>query len=257
MKKATSQQLAHIPLAKIEPSNYQRPINTARVDSIVQNFDEAKLGTLTVSRRDGRYIAVDGQHRLMALRALDYTHAVCLILTDLTPQDEAKYFRNQDQDKRPLRPLDFFKAGLIEKDEKCIKINEIVGANSFKIGFATNDFFHIGAIQALFTIVDDYGYDILDSTLSLIAAIWLETPKATRGECLLGVAEFVSRYTINVADLDDHLRTRFLPVWYEYKQVVGRAQQSQKARNHFCRILVKHYNKGFGGNSSKRLKWID
>jgi len=248
-----------VALAKIEPSDYQRPTEDSRVDSIVQNFDEAKLGTLTVSKRDGRIFAIDGQHRLAALRILGYTHAVCEVLTGLTYEDEADYFRKQGDDKKALRPLDLFKAGLIANDAKCLAIEEIVRSNSFRIGFAQNDFSQIGAIQALFAIVNDYGYEILDDTLSFIANTWFQMTKATRGECLLGVAEFLNRYgnTIEPADLDEQLSNRFLPAWYEYRDVVGRAQQSKKARNAFCRVLVKHFNKGLGSKSKKRIKWVD
>lgn len=258
-KKATNQQFSYVALAKIEPSDYQRPTEDSRVDSIVKNFDEAKLGTLTISKRDGRYFAIDGQHRLAALRILSYTHAVCEILTGLTHEDEADYFRRQGEDKRALRPLDLFKAGLIAKDANCLAIEEIVRSNSFQIGFAVNDFAQIGAVQALFTIADEYGYEILDDTLSFISNTWFQMVKATRGECLLGVAEFLNRYgnIIDPTDLDEQLSNRFLSTWYEYRDVVGRTQLSKKARNTFCRVLVKHYNKGLGSKSKKRIKWVD
>jgi hypothetical protein len=139
-KKITKQRFAFIALARIEPSAYQRTTNSAQVDGIVKNFDEAKLGTLTVSQRDGKIFVIDGQHRLSALRRLQYTHAPCEVLTGLTYEQEAEYFRTQGNGKRALKPLDLFKAGLISEDAKCLRINEIVKANSFTIGFAYKNF---------------------------------------------------------------------------------------------------------------------
>ena len=254
-KKSTNQRFAFIPLAKIEPSPYQRATKTSQVDSIVKNFDEAKLGTLTVSQRDGIYSIIDGAHRLSALRTLEYTHALCEIFTGLTFEQESEYFRTQGQDKWALKPIDLFNAGIIAGDDKCLKINEIVKTNSFQIGFSCKNFFQIGAIHALFTIVDDYGFETLDNTLCLLANTWAGIAKASGGECLLGVAEFVHRY--GVSEFDKRLCDSFSVVWYEYKESTRRSQNSIKARKTFCRILVEHYNKGLGSNNKKRLKWED
>jgi len=252
-KKSTNQRLAYIPLAKIEPSDYQRATKSTQVSNIVKNFDEAKLGTLTVSHRDGKYYIIDGAHRLSALRTLHYTHAICEILTGLTHEQEADYFRTQGVDKRALRPLDLFKAGIIADNKKCITIEEIVRDNSFQIGFSHKDFNQIGAVKTLFTIVDDYGYEVLDDTLCLIANTWMGIPKAVCSDSLLGVAEFVSIY--GVGDFDRRLCDCFPAIWYEYREAVRNSQKTIKARKHFCRILVEHYNKGLGARSKKRLKW--
>ncbi|MCL1883947.1 MAG: ParB N-terminal domain-containing protein [Defluviitaleaceae bacterium] len=251
-KKVTNQRFSLVPLAKIEPSDYQRSTKAAQVENIVKNFDEAKLGTLTLSKRDGKYYIIDGAHRLSALRRLQYTHAVCEVLTGLTHEQEAEYFRTQGVDKRALRPLDLFKAGLIAENWKCVMIDQIVKDNSFQIGFAYKDFNQIGAIQALFTIFDDYGFGVLDETLFTIANAWAGIPKAVCSDSLLGVAEFVSTY--NVDDFASRLFKCFPAIWREYREAVRNSQNSIKARRHFCRILVEHYNKGLHARSKKRLK---
>ena len=254
-KKTTSQRFAYIPLTSIEPSEYQRATSPSQVGNIVNNFDEAKLGTLTVSTRNGRHFIIDGQHRLSALRILNYTHALCETLTGLTAQQEADLFRRQDQDKRALKPPDLFKAGIVARDEKCLRINKIVKSNGFRIGFSCKDFYQIAAIHALFTIVDDYGFNTLNDTLCLLANTWAGIAKATSGDCLLGVAEFVHRY--GTYDFDKRLCDSFYIVWYEYREAISRTQQSLKARKIFCRILVSHYNKGLPSNSKQRLKRED
>ena len=252
-KKTTKQKYAFVPLTQIEPGDYQRATNFVQVKNIVRNFDEAKLGTLTLSRRDGKYYIIDGAHRLSALRALGYTHALCEILEGLTYKDEADYFRRQGQDKRALRPIDLFKAGIIAGDEMCIGIREIVDSNDFKIGFNNKDFYQIGAVDALFTIVKEYGFAVLDDTLCLIANTWLEIPKATSGDCLLGVAEFVNKY--GMASFAERLDNRFSIIWHEYRETGKSARNSAKARKLFCRTLVKYYNRGLGSKSKDRLIW--
>ena len=254
-KKTTSQHIAMIALADMLPCDYQRSTNEAQVASIVKRFDEAKLGALVVSEHDGKYHVIDGAHRAKALRRLGYTHASCIVLTGLTYEQEADYFRKQNQDKRSLTPLDLFKAGLDAKDERCVKINRIVKANGFDVGKGNKDFYRIAAIHTLVTITVEYGYDVLDETLFLIANTWAGIPRASHSESLLGVAEFIRRY--GLVDFCDRLKDKFSVIWYDYSEAM-RAQGSigtTTSRLKFCRILVLHYNKGINANSKKHLKW--
>jgi hypothetical protein len=255
-EKTTTQRIRLIPLSEMEPeSGYQRATNPAQVQSIVRNFDESKLGTLTVSARDGKFHIIDGAHRSRALRELGYSHASCVVLTGLTFEQEAEYFRNQNQDKRLIRPMEFFKAGLISGNEQCVRIYRIAKLNGFNIGTGKKDFYTIEAIQTLFTIIDDYGYEILDDTLSLIAEAWTGILRASQSESLIGVAEFVSRY--GTADFAARMKEKFSVIYYEYTEAARTRSSSKSARHKFCRILVEHYNKGLANKSKKRLTWED
>ena len=254
--KTTSQRIQLIALSEMEPeSGYQRATNPTQVDNIVNKFDETKLGTIIVSERDGKYHIIDGAHRSKALRKLGYSHVPCVVLAGLTFEQEAEYFRNQNQDKRLIKPMEFFKAGLISGDEQCVNIYRIVRSNGFHIGNGNKDFLKIGAIQALFTITNEYGYETLDDTLCLIACTWGGVAKASQAESLLGVAEFVSRY--GIVDFAERMKDKFSVVLYDYTEAVHvRASSSSvTSRKKFCQVLVKHYNKGLANNSRKRLKW--
>lgn len=251
--KTTNQRLEHIALASCAPTNYQRATSDAQVAKIVRDFDESKLGALTVSLRDGKYHIVDGLHRSKALKTLGYTHALCVVLTCLTYEQEADFFRKQNQNKRGIVTFDDFRAGLEANDEMCVRVNAIVKDNDFEIG--RGGFFKIAAIQALFTIVRDYGYDTLDDTLCLIASTWSGIPKASQCESLLGVAEFVHRY--GMVDFAERLKDKFSVVYYDYTEAmrVRGSIGTATSRGKFCRVLVEHYNKGLRGVSKKRLRW--
>jgi hypothetical protein len=253
--KTTSQSIRQIALSDMEPeSGYQRATNPTQVENIVRRFDETKLGTLTVSERDGKYHIIDGAHRSKALRKLGYTHAPCVVFTGLTFEQEAEYFRSQNQDKRLIKPIEFFKAGLVSGDEQCVTINRIIRSNGFRVGNGNKDFYKIAAIQALFTIADEYGFETLDDTLCLLACTWNGVPKASQAESLLGVAEFVSRY--GIVDFAERMKDKFSAVFYDDTEVARtRATSSAISRRKFCRVLVEHYNRGLANNSKKRLKW--
>jgi len=242
--KATSQNIQYIAIADMEPeSGYQRATNPAQVSSIASKFNETRLGTLTVSARGGRYHVVDGAHRAKALRILGYTHAPCVVLTGLTFEQEADYFRRQSEDRRLIKPMEFFKAGLASGDERCHSINQIIKSNGFRVGSGKRDFFRISAVKALLTIADEYGEGTLNATLGLIARAWSTYRKASQSETLLGVAEFLSRYaTINFAEL---MGKRFPAVFRDYaKTARTRASAGSKAaREKFCSAIVYHYNR--------------
>ena len=91
--KATSQTIRLLSVNELQVGGYQRPTNAAQVEKIVANFDEARLGLPIVSAREGRYHLLDGAHRVAAMRKIGYSHAMCIVLTGLTYQDEAEYFR--------------------------------------------------------------------------------------------------------------------------------------------------------------------
>jgi len=254
--KHTTQKVEYIALNLIEPGIYQRQTIPSVVTGIVKHFDEARLGMLIASSRDGKFYLIDGAHRLSALRTLGYTHALCIVLTNMTCVDEANFFRNQDKNKRFLKPIDLFNAGLVANDEQCLKINEILKSNGFQVSKARNRFSEIAAVNTLFEIYNEYGHRVLDDTLRIIAKTWHGLSKATQSECLLGVAEFVNRY--GMVDFSERLCSKFTTIWNHYTEALQMrgVGGSRSNRKKFCRVLVEHYNKGFPNKSKGRLKLI-
>jgi hypothetical protein len=251
-----NQTIKPVSLADCVHTNYQRPTSNSQVEKISGKFNEAKLGVLTVSLRDGKYHIIDGLHRSAVLKKLGYTHAYCAVLTGMTYEQEAEYFRRQNEDKRIITTFDDFKAGLEAKDELCVKMNEIAGANGFQIGRG-NSFYRIESIKALSTIVKDYGYGVLDDTLCLLANTWADIARASQYESLLGVAEFVSRY--GMADFSERLKDKFAVIIYDYSDAMrfAGAAGSGASRKKFCKALVAHYNKGLRSNQRAYLHWED
>jgi len=254
--KATNQRIELINLDDCAPAGYQRPTSPTQVAKIVKKFNEAKLGVLTVSLRGGNYYIIDGLHRSAALKELGYSHTPCVVLTGMTYEDEAEFFRMQNENKRPIATLEDFNCGIESKDPICLKINEIVKANSFTIGNGRS-FFQIASVLGLYTIVKDYNYQVLDDTLCLLANTWSEFRKASQYECLLGVAEFVSRY--GLAEFSERLRDKFYAISYDYAEAmrVQGCAGTTTSRKKFCRALVIHYNKGLRSDSKRRLEWED
>ncbi len=255
IEKATSQTIFELPIGALQVGGYQRPTNTAQVDKIVAHFDEAKLGLPIVSERSGQYHLLDGAHRVAALRRLGYTHAKCLVLTGLSYQDEAEYFRTQNQNSRPLTIYNQFKAGLEAGDEQCVQIDRITRANGFTVGMSNRSFNSISAIHALTTVCTVYGYDTLDKTLGVLRATWEGINNVIRREFLVGTAEFVHQF--GISQFPERMRFRSIAeIWQDYLAESSHfnCKSSDPAmRKAFCRVLVRHYNRGLNANSKKRL----
>ena len=254
--KYTNQTIQSLPVEELRLGGYQRPTNTAQVDKIAASFDEAKLGMIVVSERDGQYHLLDGAHRTAALRKLGYTHAMCIVLRGLTYADEADYFRSQNLNVRPLTKYNLFKAGLEAGDKVCVHIDEICRANGYMVSMSSRGFNNISAIYALTTICAVYGYSCLDATLKLIRATWEGVSNATRREFLVGIAEFVHRF--GPADFAARMRYKNIAeIWQDYLAETSHSNRQTcdpAMRKAFCRVLVRHYNKGLASNSRKRLE---
>lgn len=255
IEKATNQTILQLPIGMLQVGGYQRPTNTAQVDKIAAHFDEAKLGLPIVSERDGQYHLLDGAHRVAALRKIGYTHAKCLVLTGLSYQDEAEYFRTQNQNSRPLTRYNQYKAGLESGNEQCVQIDRIAHVNGFNVGMSYKNFNSIAAIHALTTICSVYGYDTLEKTLGLLRATWEGINNVTRREFLVGTAEFVHRF--GTAQFAERMKFRSIAeIWQDYLAESSHSNRNSSdpaMRKAFCHVLIRHYNRGLSANSKKRL----
>jgi hypothetical protein len=178
------------------------------------------------------------------------------VLTGLTYEQEAELFARQNEDARKLTMLDYYKAGVIAKNDVCLRIEKILSDNGFQIGKG-NDFKKISAVQTLNIILDEYGDKVLDETLCLIANTWNGLPRVTTRDFLIGTAEFVHRY--GMRDFAERLKDKYAIICYEYGEAVRRRalliNTHNTIRRNFCRVLVDQYNKGLRSNQKAYLKW--
>lgn len=259
------QNIKTIPLNRIVIGDYQREPSCRRVERIINEFNPAKLGILVVNdRQDGTYAIIDGQNRLSALRAIGITEASCFVLIGLTQEQEADYFRKQNQNHVNLTNYDLYHAGVVAKDTHYLMLKETLaryGYQAHKISAPR----HVTAVAALTKIVALYGFDVLDQTFAFISATWDGDSTAVRREMLAGIADFASRFASKVSP--DLFSTRMcdkIPgtLFYEYRR---RCEGRATFRNAFnplmrrtcCVVLMEAFNKGLGSTSRIRLVMED
>lgn len=113
-------------VAEIAVGTYQRPLSTAHVRRIVNQFDYKLLGLPVISiRKDGSAFVVDGQHRLAALAQLGIKDVQCQILREENSTAEARLFIKVNTVKTRLNGVDKFFASVTANDPYALACQQV------------------------------------------------------------------------------------------------------------------------------------
>lgn len=244
-------------------SAYQRTLNKERVDRIVKEFNPRQFGYLKISRRDGQYYVIDGQHRLAAAKILGYTSLPCNMCEGLSQQTEADDFRFQHENMSRIHTRDQFRAALTANDEESVNIAQIAANNGFTLSGLGIDarnpdcISSIGTLQRIVRGSPD-GYKILDLTLYLIKMTWGGQSKAAYGFVIGGTAVFVRRFIgkdFNYENFVKQLTGELVTIIanYESEKYDHHIQSNNRLDKLFSNLLAKQYNKGLASRSRQRL----
>ncbi len=177
-------------------------------------FDPDKFGILSVTMPDekGYYHVIDGVHRKTAVEMLwgENEQVPCQILPTSDPKRAAELFLALNQGRRPVKPIDNFRASVQAGDPDSVMIDKIVRAAGYRIGTNKDDGY-IMAVGALGMLFRAYGPDILADTLQIIQATWGMDPNAVNAPILLAYANFLAKHhqKLNYGRLKDVMKKRF------------------------------------------------
>lgn len=122
-----SKKLAEIPVTELFiDTTYQREVQS-HVNKIAKNWNDDKCAILQVSYRPelDKYAIIDGQNRWNAAIKAGITHLVCQIYENLTLEEEAKIFAEQNDNVAKISSADKFKSLLIMGDEISLQIKDL------------------------------------------------------------------------------------------------------------------------------------
>ena len=166
---------------------YQRHLNEQRAQAMAKAFDWNLAMMLGVNERTlGNYWAFDGQHRLRAIRIAfgDDERVACYVTHSLSVKDEARLFYMLQTTRRPLHPVERFRAQLVAGDKRAMRINDIVERAGFHVTSAGRHASaepgrYISAISALENIDRQYAAGHLEATLRVVSDAWnhMASPK--------------------------------------------------------------------------------
>lgn len=140
---------------------YQRPLDEARVQRMVEWFDWRSFGALVLTKAaDGRYHTPDGQHRLEAAKRHPKVSVVPAVIVEAeTTAEEAEVFVGINRDRKNVTPMQLYWAELAAEDPEALTVSQVCERAGITIvrspGGATKakpgDTLAISAIRSLVT----------------------------------------------------------------------------------------------------------
>lgn len=161
--------LRWVPLNRVAVSDIaQREVKPTRVDYLIAHFDAEQIGTPVVNERAGRFYAIDGQHRMAALREVyGNDHQVqCWTYAGLTEAEEAEKFL-QINDVLSVSAMDKYQIGVEAGREIEADIDRIVRAAGMVVSRQSVEG-GIGAVGTLRRVYTRSGAHVLGRTLRMI-----------------------------------------------------------------------------------------
>lgn len=106
---------------------YQRPLDEARVQRMVEAFDWRSFGALVLTRAEGgRFNTPDGQHRLEAAKRHPRVSVVPAVIVEAeTRAEEAEVFVGINRDRKNVTPLQLYHAELAAGDEDATTVMQV------------------------------------------------------------------------------------------------------------------------------------
>lgn len=170
-------------------SAYQRDLDTNRVNRLVRDWNPQLAGILILSLRAGILWAVDGQHRLAAMRERGDTTVDVMILEGLQQTQEAELFVKYNNLRKTLNAWELFKAEIAAQDRSALEVVRIVNATGYTLTQMPGPR-NIQALQCVRRIHRLGGEDLLRLTLQTVRSVWTEDRHALTAQVLGGLSLF-------------------------------------------------------------------
>ena len=232
----------------VSNQDYQRGLSESHIIHTIEEFDVYQINPVKVSRRDGINYVFDGQHTIEIIASITDsrdTPVWCMVYENLTYEEEAHIFAEQQKHIKALVPYEMFVAHVEAGDNKQVMINYLVNSvyklrisNSLKPGT-------ISAVSALEFIYDKYGYEILDRTLRLALGTWEGDRLSLSSSILKAIAQIIVAYgdSLNEELFRDHVG-RISP-----KAISRTARDRRPGTLGYAEALILAYN----GRTKRRL----
>lgn len=197
--RASHLQWVPISLMKVSPKA-QREFKVSHAADFAADFDFEALGYPVISKRDGNYYIVDGQHRVAALKMIGWSdqQIQCEVYEGLDEAAEAELFLRRDK-RRAIQAFDRFRIGVVADREVETDIDRIVRAQGLRVATDDNPQ-SIAAVGALLKVYRNGGGTTLGRALRILRDGFPDDVSAFRRELIEGAGLVCQRYN---GDLDD------------------------------------------------------
>lgn len=243
----------------------QRKLNDSRVKKLAGEFDESALGVFTVSARRAlsmpgapgdvdevlRYVVLDGQTRLAALRAFAGTQdtklpVVCQVYHGLTRAEEAEIFLTHN-DRAPVRSIDKFRIALVAGEDWAQRLDAIVTRHGFETGVNAPSERRFTAVSAALKIMNlTDGEDALDRAFELITRVWGHRTNASSAEAIDGLGMLFHRHSaaVDVPGFARKLARKDTPQTFKANTMALRGAMRLSRTEAAYTYVIQVYNSG-------------
>jgi uncharacterized protein DUF6551 len=233
----------------------QRPRDEVKLRKMVAEFDPSALGQITVSRRaNNSLIILDGQHRWLLVRAVDYGEPLeAKIFTGLKLEQEARLFRLlNNTTKASIMAL--FKVALSEGEPRALAVNDVV--HQAGMTMSTNSFRAVGT--ALRIARRKGGIDALAWAIDVSQRAWGLDPSNVDGRVLDALSSLRLRHGMSIST--NTLVDKLTKECASAGTLTGKAKAHQTVNagqivSSLAQVIVNIYNKSIKKDENKLPDW--
>lgn len=253
-----------VPIAMIRPAPVhvtQRPFRAHRGRFLAANLDLNKLGLPVVNHKDGIFWALDGQHRIYALKENGFgdDSVECEVYEDLPDDQCAAIFLGRNN-TLSVAPFDKFKIACTANDPKACAIQRAVESQGAKVS-QSGDENCVSAVSSLGKVYDaagggHIGEVVVGQTVRAIKNAFAGDSAAFDQYLIQGLGLVFIRHNghTNEKDLADRIGSTSQGV----RGILRRAEAQRLRTGNgkaqcVAATVVDIYNKGTGPRGAKRL----
>lgn len=234
----------------------QRRFSHAQAQKYAANFDFDAIGFPVVSRRDGIYWIVDGQHRIGALEIMGWADQKiqCEVWDDLSEAEEAELFLRRD-DRTAVTTIDKYMIGLVARRPVELAINKVVEGRGLRVGKSSSSPKTITAVAALGGVYERGGSDLLRRVLTLLREGFPDDSRAFKSKMMTGMSYVAARYGSQLKDevvIAKLLATRGGPLGIEQKAAHLHLKTDRGIPDCIAAAIVEVLNSNPGGHRLER-----
>lgn len=235
---------------KIDPQA-QRTLNEKRAQKIFSGLVREAIGTVIVSKRpNGDLYIIDGQHRCRACTLAGIPIILAEVHHGLTRDQEAILFLIKNKESHKPRPIDEYHVGLTGGVPLFMDTDETLKRHRLALGSSSTN--SVGAVSGVLQIVDRYGAEALDRTLTVAEKAWGRAAETWDGMLLGGIGMFIGRWGDLVDDAELAQKMLSMGTAAKWRSEI----LSQSSRGGFnnsrtgsrvttaCRLVAVAWNKG-------------
>lgn len=188
-----NQHYEELPVNELFIAKYNRPVRNEIAKTWANNFDMRLVGSIIVSRRDGVYYIIDGQHRVQAAKIKGVKMLPCIVHEKLSYQEEADLFVELNKQRRGLLVYDVFNGQREAGDAEAIELQKAVESTGYAINRGSGTM-KVQAVQVLLKIMKVDGPAMVSDVLSVIKDAWGGEKTANTRLIILGLWRFMGVY---------------------------------------------------------------